>query len=116
MNRVTLDDILAANAQFGPLDLDLVGKAMAIDNVLELRAWADNDSDPERATMMRMAADEIERLRFRSKRDAELRDVSRRNWIEAAETALLGDIGPLDLRVRLSKAGPIDFVETNNQR
>jgi seryl-tRNA(Sec) selenium transferase len=34
-----------------------------IDNVLELRAWADNDADTERATMMRMAADEIESLR-----------------------------------------------------
>jgi hypothetical protein len=97
-----------------PLDFDLVGRAMAIDNVLELRAWANNDSDPERATMMRLAADEIERLRFRAKRDAELRDVSHRNWIEAAETALLGDLGPLDLRVRLSKAGPIDFVEQSN--
>ena len=111
---MTLDDILAANAQFGPLDINLVRKAMAIDNVLELRAWADNDSDSERATMMRLAADEIERLRFMSKRDAELREVSRRNWVEAAETAILGDFRPLCLRVRQAKAGPIDFNEQSN--
>jgi hypothetical protein len=34
-----------------------------IDNVLELRAWANDDMDPERAQMMRMAADEIHGLR-----------------------------------------------------
>jgi hypothetical protein len=60
---------------------------------------------------------EIERLRFRQDRDAKLRDVNRRNWIEAAETAIsLGDLRPLKLRVDLSKSGPIDFVETNDQR
>jgi hypothetical protein len=85
---------------------------MELDNAAELRAWADNDSDDERAIMMRLAAAEIERLRFMTKRDAELREVNRRNWIEAAETAIsLGDLGPLSLRVRLSKAGPIDFNE-----
>lgn len=89
---------------------------MTLDSVLDLRAWADNDNDAERATMMRLAAAEIERLRFRAKRDAELRDVSRRNWIEAAETAIsLGDLKPLELRVRLSKAGPIDFIEQSNK-
>lgn len=59
---------------------------------------------------------EIERLRFRQDRDAKLREVNRRNWIEAAETAIaLGDFRPLKLRVDLSKAGPIDFVETKSQ-
>lgn len=36
---------------------------LTIDAALELRAWADNDGDPERALMMRLAAREIERLR-----------------------------------------------------
>jgi hypothetical protein len=37
---------------------------MPIDSALELRAWADNDGDLERSTMMRMAAAELERLRL----------------------------------------------------
>lgn len=64
---------------------------------------------------MEWCVKEIERLRFRSERDSALRDVNRKNWIEAAETAiLLGDLRPLKIRVDLSKAGPIDFVETKS--
>ena len=76
-----------------------------MDNALELRAWADNDSDPERAMLMRHAANEIDRLRKRIEQ-------SKHFWIEAAEIALQkGDFRPLKLRVDAART-PFQATET----
>lgn len=62
---------------------------------------------------MEWCVKEIERLRLRGERDSTLREVNRKNWIEAAEVAIdRGDFRPLKLRIDLSKSGPADFVET----
>ena len=85
-----------------------------MDNALELRAWADNDSDAERAVMMRLAAAEIDRLRASVDRKQEQYERSQRYWVDASRKALAGDTEHLRLRVDLALSGPIELSESTN--
>lgn len=82
-----------------------------MDNALELRAWADNDGDAERAMMMRLAALEIERLRGAVDRKQQQYERAQRYWVDAAKMALHGDSEHLRLRVDLALSGPIELSE-----
>ena len=64
-----------------------------MDHALELKAWADNESDDERAMAMRLGAAEIERLRNLLLKGlaihgAEAHTHSEKEWREEARAAL----------------------------